>query len=291
VKVIDLEQKHATNRITVLSYGAMRSGKTRFAASFPRPLFLSDATESGWTTISNMDKQALYEPDRLPKVWSIEAAKDMMQAIRDAESIIKNKPGEVLTIVVDSLTFYADLFFNHIDSASSGRTDQRQLYMKLAQHLRDLRIQLHTLPVNIVWLCLEKAPGEDTPVGGPMLSGQNAQKFAAGCDYILFHRSFQINPTSPVQWEIRTKRWNNYQAGGRDEGLLPDPLGYWAQSENGNDAFYADCTYRTFAEALNLNDPLSAFVSANANGKAKTNISTPTTNQTSATSGRANVTR
>jgi hypothetical protein len=257
MRVIDLGKRTKASRITVLSYGGMRTGKTRFAATWPRPVFLSDATESGWTTIENMDKNALHEPDRLPLVWAIEKSADMFQAIKDVENMIRTKPGTIMTIVVDSLTFYADLFFNTLDAAGGGRVDPRQHYQKLGQHLRTLREQIHLLPLNVIWLALAKDPGEDNPIGQPMLPGQNAAKFAAGCDYVLYHRSFQPTPSTPLQWEIRTRKWQNYAAGGRDEGLLPDPLAYVAQGEQG-DVYVPDCTYRTMAEMLGLNVPVAA---------------------------------
>jgi hypothetical protein len=250
MKVIDVSKPGKIQRVTALSYGQSRAGKTRFAGSWPRPLFLSDATESGWTTLSNMDRTALFEPERAPIVWSIERAADMMQAVHDAEPLIKR--GEVHTVVVDSLTFYADLFFNTLDASGGNRADGRQLYQKLGQHLKNLREQVHLLGSNVVWLALEKPPGEDTPIGGPMLSGQNAAKFAAGCDYVFYHRSFQAQPNSALQFEIRTRKYGQYQAGGRDEGRLPDPLGYVQAVEGGSDVFVPDCTYRTLAEALGI---------------------------------------
>jgi len=250
MKVIDVSKPGKIQRVTALSYGQSRAGKTRFAGSWPRPLFLSDATESGWTTLSNMDRNALFEVERSPIVWSIEKASDMMQGVHDAEALVKR--GEVHTVVVDSLTFYADLFFNTLDAAGGNRADGRQLYQKLGQHLKNLREQIHLLGCNVVWLALEKPPGEDTPIGGPMLSGQNAAKFAAGCDYVFYHRSFQAQPNQPLQFEIRTRKYQHYQAGGRDEGRLPDPLGYVQAVEGGNDIFVADCTYRTLAEALGI---------------------------------------
>jgi len=250
MKVIDVSRPGKIQRITVLSYGQSRAGKTRFAGSWPRPLFLSDATESGWTTLSNMDHNARFEPERAPVVWAIEKAADMMQAVHDAEPMVKR--GEIHTIVIDSLTFYADLFFNTLDAAGGNRADGRQLYQKLGQHLKNLREQVHLLGSNVVWLALEKPPGEDTPIGGPMLSGQNAAKFAAGCDYVFYHRSFQSQPNQPLQFEIRTRKYQHYQAGGRDEGRLPDPLGYMQAVEGGNDIFVPDCTYRTLAEALGI---------------------------------------
>lgn len=244
MRIVDLDASSAPERITVLSYGAMRSGKSRFSATFPRPLFLADATETGWTTIKNMDPQVWFEPGRRPEVWAIEKAPDMMAAISQIESDLKVNPQKWHTVVVDSLTFYSDLFFNAIfqAAASGGRTpDLRQLYGQLGNHLRDLRIRLHSLPLNVVWLALEKSPGDENPFGGPMLSGQASQKFCAGVDYIFYHRSFQVNPQIGPQWELHTRQWGPYKAGGRDEGLLPDPL--------------PECAYRALMEPLGLVDP------------------------------------
>lgn len=253
MRVIDVSKPGKLQRITALSYGASRSGKTRFAASWPRPLFLSDATESGWTTITNMDRNTWFESNRAPIVWAIEKMPDMAKAVRDAEPLIKR--GDVQTIVVDSLTFYSDLVFNYFESIG-GVKDPRQLYQKLASHLKTLREEIHLLGCNVVWLCLAKDPGEEQPVGGPMLSGQNAPKFAAGCDYLLYHRHFQNGSVAPLQWEIRTRKYINYAAGGRDEGRLPDPLGYVTTDLEGKDQFVPDCTYRTLAEALGIVEPV-----------------------------------
>lgn len=252
MRVIDVSKPGKLQRITALSYGASRSGKTRFAGSWPRPLFLADATESGWTTLSNMDRNVLFETNRSPIVWAIEKMPDMAKAVRDAEPLIKR--GDVQTIVIDSLTFYSDLAFNYFESIG-GERDPRRLYQKLASHLKTLREEIHLLGCNVLWLCLAKDPGEEQPVGGPMLSGQNAPKFAAGCDYLLYHRHFQNGGAGPLQWEIRTRKYTNYAAGGRDEGRLPDPLGYVTTDLEGKDQFIPDCTYRTLAEALGIIDP------------------------------------
>ena len=262
MRVIDVSKPEKLRRITCLSYGHSRSGKTRFAGTWPRPLFLSDATESGWTTLTNMDRQALYEPGKVPQVWAIENITDMFKALKDVEPLVKR--GEVQTLVIDSLTFYQDLFVNFIERSLGGRSNPREVFGKLSAHLKELREQVHLIGTNVVWLALAKDPGEDQPVGGPMLTGQNAAKFAAGCDYVFYHRSHQPTANSRVQWEIRTRKFGSYAAGGRDEGLLPDPLGYNAIDDDDKEAFVADCTYRTLSESLGLLAPASGdeFVSA-----------------------------
>jgi len=288
MRVIDVSKPGKIQRVTALSYGMSRAGKTRFAGTWPRPLFLSDATESGWTTLGNMDRNALFEVGRAPIVWSIDKAADMMQAVHDAEPLVKR--GEVQTVVVDSITFYADLFFNTLDATAGHRADARQLYQKLGQHLKNLREVIHLLGSNVVWLALEKPPGEDTPVGGPMLSGQNAAKFQAGCDYVFYHRSFQAQPNTALQWEIRTKKYQNYQAGGRDEGRLSDPLGYVQVNEDGQELFVPDCTYRTMAEALGILPTVAEAAAAAAappaaNGKGRP--SSPSASSTPSQPGRS----
>lgn len=282
MRTIDVSKPEKLPRITALSYGASRTGKTRFAATWPRPLFLSDATESGWTTISNMDKSVWFETNRAPKVWAIEKVADMFQAAHEAEALVAR--GEVRTIVIDSLTFYADLYFNFAENAAGGRGDPRQLYQKLSSHLKTVREQIHLIGCNVVWLALAQDPNEERPIGGPMLSGQNAAKFAAGCDYVFYHHQFQPTPTAAQQWEIRTKRFKNYAAGGRDEGLLSDPLGYIAvdSTDPTKEMFVADSTYRTLAECLGIIAPVGVIepvavvpaaievpkTEANTNGKA-----------------------
>jgi len=260
MRVIDLDSESPNKRVTVLSYGAMRSGKTRWAATFPRPLFLSDNTETGWTTIKHMDPNSFFEPGRKPDVWSLEKASDMAESLKRLEDALNEQPGKYLTVVVDSLTFYADLYFNMLDgiARSGNRTpDNRKLFMDLAAHMREVRIRVHNMNINVVWLCLEKQPTAEEPTGGPMLSGQSAQKFAAGCDYVFYHRSFQLNPTRPLEWDIRTRRFNQYPAGGRDGGLVPDPLGFIEEVEIEGETkqnWVPDCTYRTLAMALNISE-------------------------------------
>lgn len=268
----DIDLSAASDRTTVMSYGPTRSGKTQWAATWPRPLFLADATEGGWTTVRNMDPEWLYEPGRRPKVWAIEKPADMMQAISKIDPLVKS--GEVLTVVVDPLTFYADLFVSAIESqtAQGGKTNAYDVYGKLKEHLRYLRIQVQSLQCNVIWICHEKTPDAETPMGLPLLPGKdNGMKFAATCDYVLYHRQSRVNLQTPPYWEIRTRTYNNYLAGGRDGGILPDPLGYAIPTEDGkSENFTIDCTYRTFASVLGLAEPKIATATTVAAAAKKT---------------------
>ena len=228
MREISLDQPtNVMPRNTFLVYGDSRTGKTTWAATFPRPLFLSDVTEGGWDSIANMDDEQLFEPGVKPIVWGIEQMDDMATARAKAAALITS--GRVQTIVVDSLSYYCDLFLNFLLGVQAKK-DTRAAYGDLGNHLRDLRVKTHMLNVNVVWLCLAKHADEQFPVGGPMIPGQQADKFMAGCHYIFHSRTHQEKrgqELMPIVFEMRTKRFGGYVAGNRLGGRanqLPDPL-------------------------------------------------------------------
>lgn len=237
MKVIDVS-KPAPERITCLVYGDSRGGKTMFAASFPRPIFLSDSTEGGHETIRNMNKEWFFEPGRYPEVVAIESVQDMMKMTEDLQVRIQKKPGEIQTVVIDSLTFYAELLQDTITKAMAGSDNKYAIWEKIRNNIRSLMIRIHSLPVNVVWTALAKI-NDDGRSGGPLLSGQMQQKAPAMCNYLLYQHCYQTANQPPV-FETRTRKFGPYMAGGR--ASLPDPL--------------PECSYRALYEAITGNkDP------------------------------------
>lgn len=59
-------------------------------------------------------------------------------------------------------------------------------------------------------------------MGGPLIVGQMAAKAPALCDHLWFHRAYRAGQTAVH--EIRTRAFGAYAAGGRDGGLLEDPI-------------------------------------------------------------------
>ena len=244
MKVIDL-RKAAARNVSVMTYGASRVGKSRFAATWPRPLFLADATEKGWETIRNMNPENFYDPSFIPEVWGIEEPGDMFQAIQSIATRNKQNPGDILTVCIDSLTLYSDLYFTGLEIAAvkrNNQVDRRRLFGDLGQHLAWLITEMHKLPVNVLWICLEKPP-QDGSAGGPLLTGQTRDKAPARCEYLMYQRAYRVKPDEPPIFEIRTKPYGPYIAGGRQgDMVLPDPL---------------EPTFRAFAEAVGI--PLPAL--------------------------------
>lgn len=242
VKKIDLEAPPEVG--TFLIMGPTRSGKTELAATFPRPRFLSDMSEKGYETIRSMKKRhsdKFFEPGRAPEVYGIETPQDFIQMIADTDKVARTNPGQILTLVIDSLTYYADLYFDYMEReelriAPNAPLDTRKLYGMLLGHLRRTMIKAHSIPgINVVWLGLDTID-ENTGRGGLLVPGKSANKLPAACNYIWYQRSYRVGKDE-LAFETRTRQYNQFNVGGRDGGLLPDPM---------------ESSYKAFAEIMQL---------------------------------------
>lgn len=252
-------QSSAASYRTFCCYGDTRAGKTFFAGTTPNALFISDASERGWTTLEHMPEDQFYHPGKGPVVLPVADQSQMIVALTIAEEWVRN--GWITTVVIDSLTFYAESWYQHehqkmlkaLGGGSKGM-DTRALYGAMANHLSNTRVQVHKWPCHVVWLALA-APPDEQQLGGPMLSGKSRQRFPAGCDYIFYHRKWVAEDPetkAPVTvYEARTQAFDKYIAGCRDGGLLPDPMPWptfrqvaeilglpeWAPADVPDDAF------------------------------------------------------
>lgn len=231
---LDPIKRNALPTETYLVYGDTRTGKTTFLASFPRVLIFADGTEQGWESIRGISDDQLFEPGVIPKVWAIEQMNDMATAIERAKPLIAAK--QVLTIGIDSASFYADLYLNYVIQAQLGAGkayDPRSAYGALGIHLRDLRVKIHNLGVNVVWLALAKHPDEDDRFGRPLIPGQQGAKLCAGVNWILHSRIEQVIKAGVIAekyFELRTEQFRGYIAGMRiplgagEDQIPPDPF-------------------------------------------------------------------
>lgn len=236
MREIDLLAKPSTVTQTFMGYGNTGSGKTQWAATMPRPLFLSDVTEHGWETIKNMNPDAFFEPGLKPIVWGIEQMNDMAVAIEKAKPLIAE--GRVRSICIDSISFYADLYLNALIGLQT-KYDARSAYGSLGNHLRDLRVKIHSLNVNVFWTALAKHPETETDEAGkvtgqtpgsPLIPGAQADKFAAGVQMLFYFRKESRGSAQqkvPAIYEIHTQPFQKYIARnrlGERADALPTPL-------------------------------------------------------------------
>jgi hypothetical protein len=226
IKLEDLPDQRAPQH-TFCVYGATGTGKTTFAGSFPRPVFLSEVTESGYESLRGLSSDALFEGDVPPIVLGIEKMNDMNLAREALAPHIAS--GMVQTVVIDSLTFYADLYLNHLFGLAGPAANNLKIYGQLGLHLRDLRVKTHNLGCNVVSLCLAQDPNEDQPNGLPMIPGKEAGKFGAGCDFLFYsqHDRFKQGNEWADHFKLHSKPVGKYVARARRAiGMseLPTPL-------------------------------------------------------------------
>jgi hypothetical protein len=143
--------------LRVLVGGSTKSGKTHFASTWPKPLFISDAAEGGADTLREMAKdpteRALWwDPKVPPDVWEVEDMNDfpkiaMRLCQRAAQKKIQHK-----TLVVDSISIYAQRVLRELKINDPGQ-DNRQRYGQLGDALSAQIGRIHSLPMHVVWLC------------------------------------------------------------------------------------------------------------------------------------------
>lgn len=210
--------------ITALVHGDSGAGKTYFAASWPRPWFLSVNDEQGWETIRTMTRRNLYEPSVRPTVLKLKTIRDLNDGLQEVREAIRKN--DCQTVVIDSISFYCEMFYNGLIAAmqanQGAQVDTWKVYGMLNDHLRKMRIEFHNLNANVLWLAVTRQPDEATKIAMPLLKGQQAVLFPAGCKYVWYMRSEET--ATNVRHLLHTRRYTNILARGRDGGRLPNPI-------------------------------------------------------------------
>jgi hypothetical protein len=134
--------------------GRVCSGKTHFATTFPKPIIIGDAAEGGMDTVEAMAKKpecrALWwDPNFVPDIVAIESMMELPQFIT---SLLNKKTHTNQTIVIDSLSIYAQRVMRELKTANPTG-DGRQRYGELSDALSALVARVHSLPMHVVWLC------------------------------------------------------------------------------------------------------------------------------------------
>ncbi|KKK74901.1 hypothetical protein LCGC14_2879110, partial [marine sediment metagenome] len=181
----------------------------------------SDASEGGYTTIQHMADEVFYEEDRVPEVFAIDTAVSMIDVLLELENRLKVDPHSFSTVVVDSLTMYAEMMFSELEVAQQGKPDNRRLYGELGSHLRYLMITIHKMPVNVLWLALAKEGGEDHSLGGISIPGQTATKAPARCDVWCHLEQAGGTKTRAPTYKMHFQNHGGFRAGHRFGDMLP----------------------------------------------------------------------
>lgn len=198
--------------------GLPSSGKTHFAATAPRPLFISDAAEGGFKTLQQMNSIYWWDPAVPPEVWALERMEDIGPACSRLEKMALEGKLPFKTLVFDPISIYVDRVLAELQLKNPGQ-DNRRTYGDLANHLRALILRLHALPMNVLWLTHVRT-GAD--VSGPSIGGSMGEKFPAFCDFKWLCHVNAV-PGKDPEYELHTAPFRLWSwLGGR--WLLPDPI-------------------------------------------------------------------
>lgn len=207
--------------VTVFLYGAVGTWKTTWAGQWPKAVFLSIGPEGGDDALVQLPE--LYGAP-MPRAYNINATRTMIEKVeRLARDYVAM---DVNTVIVDSVTYYVDLWIaelmelryndpkvrDRIEKAGGSATN---LAMRdwgiLAMHIRDLAMKLHKTKLNVIWIALEKEMKENNEQQGtsrvvavePYIRGESYIKLPGLCKMII-HANKEMAPDANVPGRMMT---------------------------------------------------------------------------------------
>lgn len=214
-------QGNVKQGVTMFLFGSVGTWKTTFAGTWPKPIFLSIGPEGGDDALAMLPN--LYGLPT-PPVYPI-MTPDMM--VKKVEHICRNYAAmNVNTVVIDSVTFYVDLWIAQLmqlrykDPAIRKRIERdggeaTNMTMRdwgvLAMHIRDLAMKLHKTSLNVIWIALEKEAKQSDGQGGgssvvsvdPYIRGESAIKLPGMCKMIVHAaKQFRPDPQNPGRMQV-----------------------------------------------------------------------------------------
>ena len=202
--------------VTVFLFGAVGTWKTSWAGQWPKPVFLSVGQEGGDDALVQLP--SLYGVP-LPRAYHITSPKMMSEKVKQIATDYRAM--DVNTVVIDSITFYVDMWIAElmdlryndpkvrakIEKAGGEATNMTMRdWGILAMHVRDLAMKLHKTPLNVIWVALEKEIKEQNEQMGtsrvvavePYIRGETYVKLPGMCKMII-HAHRELRPDPNVQ--------------------------------------------------------------------------------------------
>jgi hypothetical protein len=239
--------------ITVFLFGAVGTWKTTWAGTWPKPVFLSVGPEGGDDALALLP--TLYGL-QVPRAYHITSPKMMVEKV---ERISRDyRAMDVNTVVIDSITFYVDMWVSELmqlryqdpkirEKIEKAGGEATNLTMRdwgiLAMHIRDLAMKLHKTSLNVIWISLEKEIKESNETQGtsrvvavePYIRGETYVKLPGMCKMIIHaYKEMQMDPkipgrllTLPVYFtspNYLTKIVRHKYGNAFPEGRLVDPV-------------------------------------------------------------------
>ena len=220
MREIALGTGQATQYIHMLVGGKISSGKTSFAATAPRPLFLGDPGEGGYETLEppphgKFDVQLLWEPNVLPMVWAMEDMADYFKAVARLEEMARTGKLPFSSVVFDSVSLYTQRVISEL-AEKNPKQDPRQNYGMLGDAITLLVKRIHALPMHVIWLC------HTDPDDQLLVSGKATHTAWANMGTKLLVRA-EVNGKT-INYQMHTRPFRLATWIGVRSYRLPDPM-------------------------------------------------------------------
>lgn len=227
---IDIEKSGELPFQSTLVYGASRSGKTHFCATFPQVAMLCSRREKGYVTVQYMDHAQWYDPKIAPQVYVVDEIGDLMGHLYK-DIMPQFQAGKLKTVCIE-LTFHADDVLRSIDDEKNPWAK----YANLETHVHNVDKLVKKIPgARVVYNTLALPDDAAKGTSGVLIPGKAlAKKLPALCDLAGYMQAEDCG--DHVDRVLHLAAFGNFAPGHRYGTRLP--------------AFIRNATYRDLDDLL-----------------------------------------
>lgn len=194
--ILTSASKARVDRVNVLGYGPVRSGKTTFASTFPKPIMID--TENGELTVRARITKGEIEDFPILKTTEDQVVMEILTAPEYRfKTLFKGSEWEGYkpeTLIIDTISTLEGHIF---DAICEGQTVAQPQWSKLKRRMMAIARKAWDCPLNTVMLAHDqsgrlKSEGMGAKAAGPLLTGTLVTQFPAQIDILLrFEQLYQ----------------------------------------------------------------------------------------------------
>lgn len=200
---------------SVLIYGASRSGKTHFCATFPQVAMICSRREKGYVTVQHMDRSKWYDQNIAPQIYVVDEIADLMGHL-NRDIFPQVRAGRIKTICIE-LTFHADDVLRVVDVPNNPWAK----WQNLEEHVHNVDRMVKSVPgARVVYNTLAVPPDSEKGNAGVLIPGKAlSKKLPALCDLAGYLR--QEDAEDHTNRVLHLTAYGAYSPGHRYGDKLP----------------------------------------------------------------------
>lgn len=194
--------------LRIMLYGANGTGKTHFAGTWPRPVFMVPSLGSNeMRTLADQDLLVVEFADMKECAAQTLA---LYKAIKKDQYVGGMKPR---TIIIDNLSTMQTLFEYELKGSEKSTDTKHKMtwddWSVIRHNVYQMLVLLHKLPVHIIWIAHAKLITTTSEIGGKKetiteggfyLSGDTKNSVPSNCDCILYAETVDRGARGPAYY-------------------------------------------------------------------------------------------